>query len=162
MYALFGGLVASGLNMLSIFLLDSMAIRVYTDSMQKQENQLREPWHTDVCLWLDYYGDLLSLRQREVLTLYFDEDWSLSEIAEHTGLSRQGIHDQIRRGVARLSALERSLELAQRARLMGELIKTASRQHQSGDDQGLRQSLSAMTKLLGQAADGRGEHDGTL
>ena len=90
---------------------------------------MREPLHTDVCLWLDYYGDLLTSRQREVLTLYFDEDWSLSEIAEHTGLSRQGIHDQIRRGVARLSALESSLELARRDRLMearrrGRLMKT--------------------------------------
>ena len=130
--------------------------------MQNQEDHLREPLHTDVCLWLDYYGDLLTSRQREVLTLYFDEDWSLSEIAEHTGLSRQGIHDQIRRGVARLSALESSLELARRDRLMEELIKTALDQHQSGDDGGLRQSLAAMTSLLGQAAGGRGEQDGTF
>ncbi len=130
--------------------------------MHKQENKSGEPLHTDVCLWLDYYGDLLSSRQRQVLTLYFDEDWSLSEIAEHTGLSRQGIHEQIRRGVNSLCRLEGSLELARRDRQMEELIKTALYQNERDDGQGLRLSLEAMMKLLGQTAGGRGERDGTL
>ena len=63
--------------------------------MQDENTIFKDPVHTDVCLWLDYYSDLLSARQRQVLTLYFNEDWSLSEIAGQTGLSRQGVHDQI-------------------------------------------------------------------
>lgn len=130
--------------------------------MHEHEEHFRQPLHTDVCLWLDYYGDLLSTRQREVLILYFDEDWSLSEIAEHTGLSRQGIHEQIRRGVKRLSLLESSLELAARDRQMENLIKTALRQHESNEAAGLLQSLESMLRLVRQTPGGRGEHHGIV
>lgn len=143
-------------------MLDSKALPVYTDPMHEHKENFRQPLHTDVCLWLDYYGDLLSTRQREVLTLYFDEDWSLSEIAEHTGLSRQGIHEQIRRGVKRLSLLESSLELAARDRQMEDLIKTALRQHERNEAAELLQSLDSMLRLVRQTPGGRGEHHGIV
>ena len=45
---------------------------------------------------LDFYGELLAPRQRECCDLYFNEDLSLSEIAETCGISRQGAWDNIR------------------------------------------------------------------
>ena len=46
---------------------------------------------------LDFYGELLTDKQRECLDLHYNEDLSLSEIAEQLGISRQGVWDNIRR-----------------------------------------------------------------
>ena len=45
----------------------------------------------------DFYGELLTERQRQVYTSVVFEDYSLSEVAEELGISRQGVHDMIRR-----------------------------------------------------------------
>ena len=67
--------------------------------------------HTDVCLLMDFYSGLLTKRQRDLLTLYYNDDLSLSEIAEIDGTSRQAVHSVIRRGVERLVEIETSLKL---------------------------------------------------
>ena len=41
----------------------------------------------------DFYGELLTDRQKEFFDLYYNEDLSLAEIAEHAGISRQGVRD---------------------------------------------------------------------
>ena len=46
---------------------------------------------------LDHYGSVLTERQRSILTEYYDEDLSLSEIAENFGISRQALHDALRK-----------------------------------------------------------------
>ena len=43
----------------------------------------------------DFYGDLLTDRQKEFYDLYYNEDLSLAEIAENYGISRQGVRDVI-------------------------------------------------------------------
>ena len=43
----------------------------------------------------DFYGELLTERQREFFDLYYNEDLSLAEIAENAGISRQGVRDVI-------------------------------------------------------------------
>lgn len=135
---------------MSIESLDRMAATGYTACMSMRSDTSPESRHTDICLWLDYYLELLSPRQRELLTLYYDEDWSLSEIADHTGLSRQGVHDQIRRGVAKLESLEGSLRLVWRDRQMGTLVAEALASHGRGDQQRLEEALKALWELAGQ------------
>ena len=49
----------------------------------------------------DFYGDILTPRQRELFDLYYNEDLSLAEIAENCGISRQGVRDVIVRAEAR-------------------------------------------------------------
>lgn len=63
---------------------------------------------------LDFYGGILNDRQREVLTLYYNDDLSLAEIAEITNISRQGVHDLIKRGEVKLTDAESALGLAER------------------------------------------------
>ncbi len=63
---------------------------------------------------LDFYGGILNERQREVMTLYYDDDLSLAEIAEITGISRQGAHDLIKRGEAKLIEADNALGLVAR------------------------------------------------
>lgn len=104
--------------------------------------------HTDICLWLDYYGELLTARQKEVLTLYYEQDWSLSEIADQTGLSRQGVHDQIRRGSARLVMLEEILGLAARDRLFNQLVDQALEAQARADNRALNETLDRLKTAI--------------
>ncbi len=61
---------------------------------------------------LDLYGELLTERQRDIMEMYFHDDLSLSEIAEQNGISRQGVHDAVRRGAEALEEYEQKLGLA--------------------------------------------------
>ena len=54
----------------------------------------------------DFYGELLTERQKEFYELYYDEDLSLSEIAENYGISRQGVRDVIVRAEAYMTEIE--------------------------------------------------------
>ncbi len=60
---------------------------------------------------LRVYGDMLTEKQRDVLELYYNEDLSLAEIAENEGVSRQGVHDSIKRGEEILNEYESKLGL---------------------------------------------------
>lgn len=78
-------------------------------------------------LLLDIYAPLLTERQAELLSLYYNEDLSLAEIAEDFGISRQGAHDIIRRAEAALDDAEKKLGLlAKENRLRGALEKAAA------------------------------------
>ena len=61
---------------------------------------------------LDLYGGLLTDRQNEIMTRYFADDLSLSEIAEQYGITRQGVHDAIKRGEETLVHYDSVLGLA--------------------------------------------------
>ena len=64
-----------------------------------------------VGLLAEYYGNMLTDRQREAIELYYDEDLSLQEISEHVNITRQGVRDLIVRGEKTLFELEEKLEL---------------------------------------------------
>ncbi|MBE7025264.1 MAG: DNA-binding protein [Ruminococcaceae bacterium] len=55
---------------------------------------------------LDFYGALLTGRQREALDLYYNMDYSLGEIAAEFGVTRQGVHRLILQGEKRLLEME--------------------------------------------------------
>ena len=63
---------------------------------------------------LDFYGELLNEHQRSVLRDYACDDFSLSEIADERGISRQGVHDLIKRCSKKLEGYEESLGLLER------------------------------------------------
>ena len=66
----------------------------------------------------DFYGELLTDRQKEFFDLYYNEDLSLSEIAENEGISRQGVRDVIVRAEAILTELEDKTGLIKRFHAM--------------------------------------------
>ena len=70
----------------------------------------------DFVLLLDCYGSLLTERQRLLLEGYYDDDLSLAELAEPLGISRQAVHDSIRRGERQLEAYEAQMGMAARLR----------------------------------------------
>ena len=70
----------------------------------------------EISFLLDFYGDMLTEKQRDVVELYYNEDLSLSEIAAHSGITRQGVRDSIKRAESVLLDLEERLGLARKFR----------------------------------------------
>lgn len=66
-------------------------------------------------LLLDYYGSLLTEKQKTYFDLYYNQDFSLGEIAEQEGISRQGVHDTISRTEAILLDIEKAAGCVARA-----------------------------------------------
>jgi predicted DNA-binding protein YlxM (UPF0122 family) len=62
-------------------------------------------------LLYDYYGALLSVRQREVFELYHEDNLSLSEIAADIGVSRQAVHTALGKAEEKLASYEEALGL---------------------------------------------------
>ena len=63
---------------------------------------------------LDFYGDVLTERKKEVLDMYYNEDLSLAEIADQIGISRQGVRELIKKAEEEIFFLEEKLGLAQK------------------------------------------------
>ena len=63
---------------------------------------------------LDFYGELLTEKQRDCFDMHYNEDLSLSEIAEQLGISRQGVWDNIRRAESALKEIEANTGLIRR------------------------------------------------
>jgi predicted DNA-binding protein YlxM (UPF0122 family) len=68
----------------------------------------------NISLLLDFYGDILSERQQNMLDMYYNEDCSLSEIAENFSISRQGVRSVLKKGETILIEMEEKLQLATR------------------------------------------------
>lgn len=70
----------------------------------------------------DFYGELLTDRQREFFDLYYNEDLSLAEIAENYNISRQGVRDVIVRAEHTMTEVEDKTHLIRRFhRMQGEI-----------------------------------------
>ena len=67
------------------------------------------PARLDQLRLLDVYGALLTHHQREACRLHLQEDWSITELAEHLSCSRSGAHDLVRRALAQLNHYESRL-----------------------------------------------------
>ena len=64
-------------------------------------------------LLLDTYGAMLTDRKREILDYYYNEDYSLSEISELTGISRQGVRDSIKKSEEEIHEWEAKLKIVE-------------------------------------------------
>lgn len=67
-----------------------------------------------VSVLMDFYGELLTEKQRETLDYYYNRDFSLAEIAQHMDISRQGVRDFIKRGEKQLADFEEALGLVKK------------------------------------------------
>lgn len=69
---------------------------------------------------LDFYGDMLTDKQREAMEQYYNDDLSLAEIADNLGITRQGVRDSIKRSEGILLELEKKVGFAAKYRSVGE------------------------------------------
>ncbi len=68
----------------------------------------------DVTLLFDIYGEMLTEKQRDFIVYYYEDDLSLSEIAQNEGITRQGVRDSIKRAESQLFLFEEKLGLKKR------------------------------------------------
>lgn len=122
-----------------------VAILGSMDEVQAQMQDDRTMW----CLYLDYYGALLSRQQHEALMLYVEDDLSLSEIGDLLKISRQGVHDLIRRATRRLSSYEDRLGLVLRDKSMYDTLCRASKALKDGDHDNVEEDLQTLSRIIG-------------
>jgi len=67
--------------------------------------------NVEICLLLDFYGKLLTDRQREIMSLYYEDNLSLTEVAEELNISKQGVSDSLKRSEKILYETEEKLQL---------------------------------------------------
>ena len=74
-------------------------------------------------LLLDYYGNLLTRHQQEILDEYFNEDLSMNEIADNYMISKSAVQDLIKRSLVQLNDYEKTLKLIDKDRKLDRIIE---------------------------------------
>ena len=99
-------------------------------------------------LLFDYFGELLTEKQKAYFDLYYNQDFSLAEIAENEGISRQGVHDTLNRTEKLLRQFEEKTGIVARAMArqaaVGELQKAIGQV----PDEALRRKLLTLCDTL--------------
>lgn len=117
----------------------------------------------EMSLLFDFYGETLTEKQRELFDLYYNEDLSLAEIAEHAGITRQGVRDSIKRAEHALREIEEKLGLVARyggtERCAEELMREVERLRalnagtlHSSEAEGIASRMSSLLEQLRQEA----------
>lgn len=106
-------------------------------------------------LLLAFYGEMLTENQREMSRLHWEEDLSLSEIAQQFSVSRQSVHDTVSRTEKQLEGLEEKLGLFRRFQRTEQILQQALNDlsHVSASPESqryLQSARGAITALLDQ------------
>lgn len=108
----------------------------------------------EMTLLFDYYGDLLTLRQRQCVDMRYNQDLSLGEIASELGVSRQGVYDNLSRAEALLRNMEQKTGLVRRCmayRRAARTIQSSAQALLQNEDEAVstlaRQILAAVEAL---------------
>ncbi|MDD6645800.1 MAG: sigma factor-like helix-turn-helix DNA-binding protein [Oscillospiraceae bacterium] len=119
----------------------------------------------ELSLLLDFYGELLSEKVRRASELYYNDDLSLSEVAEDMGITRQGVRDLIKRAEGNLYGYEQKLGLYKRflemqkglGALKDSLVKTKSLLDCDTDRSEIDKEISGMIELVDKLIEGNTE-----
>jgi len=101
----------------------------------------------NIGLLIDFYGSLLSDRQRDIISLYYEEDLSLSEIAADVGITRQGVRDSVKKSEAILSEAEEKLGLAERFKELSEKMDIIKEKLLGLEDEKLKPVIDMIDSL---------------
>lgn len=119
-------------------------------SLDRQEESMEA---LEMTLLFDYYGDLLTERQRACVDMRYNQDLSLGEIAQELGVSRQGVYDNLSRAEALLHNMEEKTGCVRRAlatrKAVGQICSAASQLTSYPDE-----TVSALAAQIMQTAQG--------
>lgn len=101
----------------------------------------------------EFYGQLLTEKQQDIMSMYVDEDLSLVEIGEALGATRQSIYDAIKRSKVHLEGYEEKLGLLEKLKVEGSKVDKALSMiaqviESENTDSETREKLSKATKIL--------------
>lgn len=122
----------------------SLAVKInyFTHKAQKAERGIKVAKNLEVSFLLDFYGEMLTKKQHDFLVYYYNEDLSLSEIAENEGITRQGVRDAIKRAENQLFDMENRLGLAKRFTEMKKGLDEITQCAEAINEYNLNHSLS--------------------
>ena len=98
-------------------------------------------------LLYDFYGELLTQHQKNIYEQFILDDLSLSEIADDAGISRQGVHDLIKRCNKSLADYEDKLHLVERFLSVKEKARCLEDQVNQFDGQDMKTFISEVKRL---------------
>ncbi|MFV0364419.1 MAG: YlxM family DNA-binding protein [Suipraeoptans sp.] len=93
-------------------------------------------------LLYDFYGELLTDKQKEIFESFVLDDLSLAEIAEDSGITRQGVHDMVKRSIKALKGYEDKLHLVDKFLLIKDDIKSLSELIEASNETKISKELS--------------------
>lgn len=103
-------------------------------------------------LLFDYYGDLLTEKMRRVMALYQEENLTLAEIAEQTGVSRAAVYDSLKKAEKKLEDYDRKLGLIRRAddvrQTAADAIGILDRIEEKNGGEDIRRDIGEIRKML--------------
>lgn len=102
----------------------------------------------EVAVLLDFYSELLTEKQRDVIDLYYNEDLSLAEIAEHENITRQGVRDSIKRGEQVLFEMESALRLAEKSRRLESIAQRLEENAEDASTEDIRAAANEIRNIL--------------
>jgi len=79
----------------------------------------------EIGILMDFYGQLITERQYQIMDLHYNNDYSLGEIAQLLNISRQGVYDNIKKGKQLLYEFEKKLGLVERFRQQKDVCEEA-------------------------------------
>ena len=111
----------------------------------------------EIALLLDFYGEMLTEKQRDMVHYYYNDDLSLAEIAENEGITRQGVRDSIKRAEAQMLEMEERLGLHRRFRMIcadaQEIVRLADEIRVQSDFPGAPRAVSENAAQIARLAD---------
>lgn len=99
----------------------------------------------NISVLLDYYGALLTETQFNCTDLYYNCDYSLSEISEHEGITRQGVRDSIKHAEELLLKYEEKLNLSKKQNEINALLEKI--RILSGDDEEINSLIDKISEI---------------
>ena len=98
-------------------------------------------------LLYDFYGELLTSHQKEIYEQFVLEDLSLSEIAASAGISRQGVHDLVKRCSHTLQGYEDKLQLVEKFLAIREKVKEIDRELDRQETRENREMIEGIRRI---------------
>lgn len=104
--------------------------------------------YSEIALLLDFYGNLLTEKQRQILSYHYEEDMSLGEISELLNISRQAVHDVVRRSEKILRHYEDKLGLVNRFVLQKQKLQKIKEKLLRQNKQDLIEVINLIDELI--------------
>lgn len=106
----------------------------------------------EITLLLDYYGQLITKKQFEALDYHYNNDYSLGEISKELNITRQAVHDTIKKGIITLRKYNNCLKMIEKDNYNSELLKNIKKNIQAINimklDKDTREKIERVNKLL--------------
>lgn len=99
-------------------------------------------------LLLDYYGPYLNCKSQKIMELYFEDDYSLSEIAELYSMTRQGVSESIKKSRKKIEKIENDLHFVKRFTYLTKEIGVCANMLKNNNDCNSKKVVELLNEII--------------